>query len=70
MLEEVVKVAVLEVELLKNAGDALALLALGAQDGFNHDIGCDDVGHAVGFDLIGADVEVFFGEEGLKVHGG
>ena len=68
MLKEVVEVAVLEVELLKDVGDALALLALGAEDGFNDHISGNYVVHAVGFDFIGADVEVFLGEEGLKVH--
>ena len=68
MLKEVVEVAVLEVELLKDVGYALALLSLGAKDGFNDHVSGDDVAHAVGFDFIGADVEVFFGEEGLEVH--
>ena len=72
MLKEVVEVAVGEVQLLQNADHALTLLALGAEDAVNHDIGGDDVAVACsGADhLVGADVEVFLGEEGLKVHGG
>ena len=70
-LEEVVKVAVAEVELLKNAGDLLTLLAFGAEDAIDHNVGGDDVGIAGGGagDFVGLDGEVFFSEEGLEVHG-
>lgn len=43
MLEEMVKVAVAKVELLKDAGDLLAFLTLGAEDAVDYNIGSDDV---------------------------
>ena len=72
VLEEVVKVAVAEVQLLKDAGDLLALLTLGAQDAVDHNVGGDDVriaGHRAG-DFVGLDGEVFLSEEGGEDHWG
>lgn len=71
MLEEVVKIAITEIQLLKDAGDLLALLALGAEDAINHNVGGDDVqvaGRRAG-DFVGLDREVFLSEEGGEVHG-
>lgn len=71
MLEKVVEIAVAKIQLLKDAGDLLALLALGAENAINHNVGGDDVrvaGRRVG-DLVGLDREVFFSEEGREVHG-
>ena len=72
VLEEVVEVAVAEVQLLKDAGDLLTLLALGAEDAVDHNVGGDDVrvaGSGAG-DFVGLDGEVFLSEEGGKVHRG
>ena len=69
MLKEVVKVAVAEVELTKDVHNALALSAFSAEDCFDDHVGGDDVELTVGFDFVGADLEVFLGEEGVEVHG-
>ena len=71
VLEEVVEVAVAEIQLLKDAGDLLTLLAFGAEDAVNHNVSGDDVRVAGGGagDFVGLDGEVFFSEEGLEVHG-
>ena len=70
MFEEVVKVAVTEVELLKDAGDLLTLLAFGAEDAIDHNVGGDDVRVAGGGagDFVGLNGEIFLSEEGGKVH--
>ena len=66
-----VEVAVAKVELLENCGDLLALLALGGEDAINDHVGGDDVAVASdgAGDFVGADLEVFFSEEGGEVHG-
>ena len=70
MFEEVVKVAVTEVELLKDAGDLLTLLAFGAEDAIDHNVCGDDVRVAGGGagDFVGLNGEIFLSEEGGKVH--
>ncbi len=71
MLEEVVEIAVAEIQLLKDAGDLLALLALGAEDAIDHNVGGDDVrvaGRRAG-DFVGIEGEDFLSEEGGEVHG-
>ena len=71
MLEKVVEIAVAKIQLLKDAGDLLALLALGAENAINHNVGGDDVrvaGRRAG-DFVGLQGEVFLSEEGGEVHG-
>ena len=66
-----VEVAVAEVQLLQDCGHLLTLLADGAEDTVDDHVGGDDVavaGNGAGH-LVGADLEVLFGEEGLEVHG-
>ena len=69
MLKEVVKVAVENVELQQGLFDELALFALGGEDVLNDHVGLNDVEVAVGFDRVGLDLEVFFLEESVEVHG-
>ena len=70
VLEEVVKVAVPEVQLLQDCGDLLAFLAGGSQDPLDDHVGGDDVGVAGGGagDHIGPDVEVLLSEKSFQVH--
>lgn len=60
------KVAIAKVELLEGGDDLFAFAAAAAVDSSDDNVSGDDVGSAVGFDFIGANVEVFFLEEGLK----
>lgn len=69
VLKEMVEVTIAEVELAQDAHNAFTLSALSALDCFDDHVSGDDVGHAVGLDFIGADLEVFFVEEGVEVHG-
>ena len=72
VLEEVVKIAVAEVQLSEDVSDLLALgAAPEAEDLLDHNIGGDDVsvaGSGAG-DFVGLNGEVFFSEEGGEVHG-
>ncbi|BAQ93676.1 hypothetical protein [uncultured Mediterranean phage uvMED] len=71
MLKEVVEIAVAEIQLLKDAGNLLALLALGAEDAIDHNVCGDDVrvaGRRAG-DFVGLEGEVFLSEKGGEVHG-
>jgi len=71
VLKEVVEIAVAEIQLLKDAGNLLALLALGAEDAIDYNVCGDDVrvaGRRAG-DFVGLEGEVFLSEEGGEVHG-
>ena len=68
MLEEVVKVAVLEVQLLQNGDDPLAFGALGLVNGCDHNVCGDRVVHPVELEGIDAVLEVLFLEESGERH--
>ena len=68
MLEEVVKVAVVEVELLQDVDDPLAFGALGLVDGCDHNVCGDRVVHPVELEGIDAVLEVLFLEESGERH--
>jgi len=72
VLEEMVKVTVTKIKLLQNRSDLLALLANSAEDAVDNHVSGNDVkftGSRAGY-LVGADLEIFFGEECVEVHGG
>ena len=68
MLEEVVKVAVVEIELLQDVDDPFTLPALGLVDGCDHNVSGDRVVHPVELKGIDAVLEVLFLEESGERH--
>lgn len=68
MLEEVVKVAVVEIELLQDVDDPFTLPALGLVDGCDHNVSGDRVVHPVELEGIDAVLEVLFLEESGERH--
>jgi hypothetical protein len=68
VLEEVVKIAVVEIELLQDVYDPLAFGALGLVDGCDHNVSGDRVVHPVELEGIYAVLEVLFLEESCERH--
>ena len=68
MLEEVVEVAVVEIELLQDVDDPFTLPALGLVDGCDHNVCGDRVVHPVELKGIDAVLEILFLEESGERH--
>ena len=68
MLEEVVKVAIVEIELLQDVDDPFPFGALALVDGCDHNVCGDRVVHPVELEGIDAVLEVLFLEESGERH--